>query len=61
VVSTDDRSWRRVAFPEEAALVAVSATDDQTATVTAADGRTFETADGGRTWTRPQGNRMAPF
>jgi len=53
LLSTDDRSWRRVAFPEEADLASVSAADAQTATVTTADGRTFTTSDGGRTWARP--------
>ena len=53
LLSTDDRSWRRVAFPEEVALAAVSGIDDQTATVTTADGRTFATSDAGRTWSRP--------
>ncbi|HWF84630.1 MAG TPA: YCF48-related protein, partial [Vicinamibacterales bacterium] len=50
VVSTDDRSWRRVAFPEAVPLNAVKATDDLTAIVTTADGRTFATVDGGVTW-----------
>jgi hypothetical protein len=50
LISTDERSWRRTAFPEATPLVAVSATDDRTATVTAADGRTFRTIDGGATW-----------
>jgi hypothetical protein len=50
LLSTDDRSWRRIAFPEATPLVSVSATDDRTATVTAADGRKFSTTDGGVTW-----------
>jgi hypothetical protein len=52
LVSTDGRTWRRVSFPETTDLVAVQAADSQTATVTAADGRTFRTSDGGVTWTR---------
>lgn len=52
LLSTDGRSWKRVAFPEAVPLVSVVATDDQTATVVAADGRQFVTQDGGRTWTR---------
>jgi pyruvate/2-oxoglutarate dehydrogenase complex dihydrolipoamide acyltransferase (E2) component len=50
--STDGRSWTRVPFPEVVELAAIQATDDQTATVTTADGRQFVTEDGGRTWTR---------
>ena len=55
LLSTDGRSWKRVAFPEAVQLVAVRATDDQAATVTTADGREFITEDGGRTWTRAPG------
>ncbi len=43
--------WTAVARPDAAALVAVSATDGRSARVTTADGRVFETADGGATWT----------
>ncbi len=50
VISTDNRSWRRVVFPEAVPLIGVKATDDLTATVTAADGSTFATIDGGATW-----------
>jgi hypothetical protein len=52
VLSTDGRSWRRVAFPEETDLVTVQATDGKTATVTSVDGRAFTTDNGGVTWTR---------
>lgn len=52
LLSTDGHSWRRIPFPEEAALIGVSASDEQTATVAAADGREFSTSDGGRTWSR---------
>jgi photosystem II stability/assembly factor-like uncharacterized protein len=52
VLSTDGRSWRRVALPEPVDLIAISATDEKTATVTASDGRTFSTTDGGATWGR---------
>lgn len=52
LLSSDGRSWRRVAFPEAVDLRAVTATDAENATVTAADGRAFATADGGQTWTR---------
>jgi photosystem II stability/assembly factor-like uncharacterized protein len=50
LLSTDGRSWRRVAFPEMADLAAVQAADAQTANVTTADGRMFRTTDGGLTW-----------
>ena len=45
-------SWQRIAFPETTDLVSVRATDDKTATVTASDGRTFSTSDGGLNWVR---------
>ena len=50
LLSTDGRTWRRVLFPDMTDLVAVQATDARIATVTTADGRTFRTTDGGRTW-----------
>jgi hypothetical protein len=52
LLSTDGRSWKRLAFPEAVPLAAIRATDAETATVTTADGREFVTDDGGRTWTR---------
>ena len=52
LLSTDGRSWRRLAFPETADLTAVRATDDKSATVNTSDGRAFRTTDGGQTWTR---------
>jgi hypothetical protein len=52
LLSTDGRSWRRLAFPETADLTAVRATDDKSATVNTADGRGFTTTDGGQTWMR---------
>lgn len=48
--STDGRTLQRVPFPETTNLSAVTAADDQHATVTTADGRRFRTVDGGRTW-----------
>jgi Putative zinc-finger len=50
LVTSDGRSWRHVSFPETADLIAIRATDAQSATVTTADGRTFSTTDGGLTW-----------
>jgi hypothetical protein len=55
LLSTDDRSWRRIPFPEATPLVSVSAEDDRTATVTTVDGRKFSTTDGGVTWERVEG------
>jgi hypothetical protein len=55
LLSTDGRSWRRVAFPEAVDLRSVTATDQETATVTTADGRAFVTTDGGQTWSRTPG------
>jgi hypothetical protein len=55
LLSTDGRSWRRVAFPEVVDLRSVTATDRETATVTTADGRAFVTTDGGQTWSRTPG------
>lgn len=50
--STDGRAFERVPFPELTDLSAVQATDAQTATVSSADGHTFTTTDGGRSWAR---------
>jgi Putative zinc-finger len=52
VLSTDGRVWRRLTFPEQVDLTAVTATDARTASVTTADGRRFGTADGGGTWVK---------
>jgi hypothetical protein len=52
LLSTDARTWRRIAFAEQADLVGVSATDDRTATVSFADGRTLTTTDAGVSWQR---------
>jgi hypothetical protein len=56
LLSTDGRSWRALPFQEKVDLVSVRATDDKTATVTAADRRAFSTTDRGVTWT-PVPNR----
>jgi Putative zinc-finger len=50
VLTTDGRTWRRLPFPEAIDLASVRASDEATAIVTAADGRTFATIDGGNTW-----------
>ena len=51
LLSTDGRSFSRVAFPEMTDLSAVRATDARSASVTTMDGRTFSTSDGGVAWT----------
>ena len=56
LLSTDSRSWLALPFQEKVDLVSVRATDDKTATVTAAGGRSFSTTDRGVTWT-PLSNR----
>jgi hypothetical protein len=50
VLSTDGRTWRRIPFPEVIDLASIRASDEANAAVTAADGRTFITTDGGSTW-----------
>lgn len=50
-VTTDGVQFVRVSFPEAADLVAVRATDERSATVSAADGRSWRTTDQGRLWT----------
>ena len=52
LLSTDGRSWHRLVFPETIDLTSVRAADANQATVTAIDGRSFSTTDGGVTWTR---------
>jgi hypothetical protein len=44
------RGWTRVAPPAQIGFVAIEAPDAHNATITAADGRRFTTADGGQTW-----------
>jgi photosystem II stability/assembly factor-like uncharacterized protein len=50
-LTTDGSRFTRIAFPEPLDLISITATDDQRATVTSSDGRTFTTADRGMTWT----------
>ena len=55
ILSTDGRSWRRLAFPEAVDLIAITASDGEAATVSTLDGRSFATEDGGQTWARTPG------
>jgi len=50
LVSTDGRTWQRVPFAEVVDLISIRASDGANAVVTAADGRSFATADGGQNW-----------
>jgi hypothetical protein len=54
LLSTDGRTWRRVAFPATIALVSVRAADERTATITDINGRTYTTSDGGVRWAQSQ-------
>ena len=61
LLTTDGETWRRLEFPDSNAnLVAVAARDALSATVTTADGRTYLTDDGGKTW-RVQESSTAAF
>ena len=50
LVTTNGSAFTRVSFPEPVNLISVLATTAQRAVVTAADGRTFMTIDGGSSW-----------
>jgi hypothetical protein len=52
--TTDGEHWAPTASPAAMDLVRIEATDALHATVTAADGRRFETSDGGQTWRESQ-------
>ena len=53
LLATDGTNFTRLPFPERVDLVSVTAGDARRATVTAADGRTFQTDDNGRNWRNP--------
>jgi hypothetical protein len=48
--TTDGESWERAPAPTQADLIRVEARDAQHAAITARDGKTYRTNDGGRTW-----------
>lgn len=50
LLTTDGKSWKKISPPADADFVAVTASDASSAAVTAADGRTFRTMDGGESW-----------
>lgn len=49
-LTTDGSLFVRLPFPEPVDLASVAASDDRTATVSSLDGRSWQTADQGRTW-----------
>jgi len=49
-MTKDAANWKKIAPPVSADFVDVAANDASNATVTAADGRRFQTADGGKHW-----------
>ena len=51
-LSINGIAWKSVPLPEAIDLVSISATDEKKAVVTAVDGRSFVTVDGGATWQR---------
>ena len=56
VLRTTDagRQWPRVPFPETVDIIVVTASNALNATVSSADGRRFQTTDGGGIWTPVQ-------
>ena len=50
LLATDGTNFTRLPFPEPVDLVAVTSPEPRIATITTADGRTFRTDDGGRSW-----------
>lgn len=56
-VTKDAKKWKQVRAPASVDLVAVSAKNARSAVVTTADGRQFETHDGGKKWKPVSGSR----
>jgi photosystem II stability/assembly factor-like uncharacterized protein len=54
--TTDGKTWEKVASPVKVDIVAVRARDAESAVITTAEGRSYVTSDGGRTW-RPDGSK----
>jgi hypothetical protein len=50
LLALDGEHFNRVAFPDPVDLISVQAPSARAATIGAADGRTFSTADGGFSW-----------
>jgi hypothetical protein len=53
LLATDGTNFTRLPFPEQVDVTSINAIDALRATVTTADGRTFETTDNGRNWRNP--------
>jgi hypothetical protein len=51
LLTTDGKKWRAIEPPANADFVAVDASNADSATVTSADGRKFQTSDAGKHWT----------
>lgn len=49
--TTDGYSWTKLSSPTAADIVAIRARDSLDVSITTAEGRIYDTADGGRTWT----------
>ncbi len=49
-MTKDATNWTKIAAPVSADFSAVAAKDASSATVTAADGRKFQTTDSGKHW-----------
>ncbi len=56
-VTKDAKKWKQVRAPASVDLVAVSAKNARSAIVTTADGRQFETHNGGKKWKPVSGSR----
>jgi photosystem II stability/assembly factor-like uncharacterized protein len=48
--TTNGWRWKTIKSPDETGFLRVEATDALNATVTALDGRSFSTSDGGKSW-----------
>jgi photosystem II stability/assembly factor-like uncharacterized protein len=55
--TTNGEHWVRIAPPVLIYLIGIKAKDEKTASVIAADGRSFSTQDGGKTWQVVQQDR----
>lgn len=54
MLTTNGTSFEHVDLPDRVDVVAITATDAKSAIVTTADGRRFQTGDGGRNWRQIQ-------
>jgi len=50
LLSKNGKSWKKISPPAEIDLTGITALDDRSAVVTAADGRKFSTIDAGKHW-----------